>query len=151
VLDHEKQGLVLKIEKAFRTAPFPGRKIGIYGYTSEVSDFIGKTWQEIRLNDVNWDDPLYFFTLEAFHYYLPAYLISIINEPENVNPVIIDKLIEKLSFGDWTKKKFCKLFTKQQKAVIRDFLNHVEELLPKHHQELVHLEVQKAIEFWADC
>ncbi len=149
MLEHEMQGLVLKIEKAFRNVPFPGNKIAYHGNEFELDDFLGKRWQDINPAHLH-SSALIFFTLEAFHYYLPAFLIAIIKTPDKINFMTVENLIKKLSFADWTKKRIHKLFTKQQKVVIKDFLNNCKSLYPDHYWESSRSDLQAAVNFWTD-
>lgn len=104
-----------------------------------VDAFVGKTWQQ--LDDVKIDyhsAALGYFSATAFVYFLPAFMSAGIRNP---NLGVSDQVIWRLTppkmdvlrqsyFNRW------KLFSSPQRAVIVEFVRHLETRGRLHHTDL---------------
>jgi Uma2 family endonuclease len=81
-----RQQVVKQIEEAFANTPHPGNKrIGVYGYSIDY-DLLGKHWKEIPLDIiVKQRGELSFLTLEAYRYYIPAFMTATLLHYEEVD------------------------------------------------------------------
>jgi hypothetical protein len=122
----ERTELVEKIKKAFKQTPFPGRKIGD---KEELGDFSGKTWKDITVSDINRNYTLVFFNKEGLQYYLPVYLITVLEKPDQVSDYVRDALIRELGYAV-IDKRLSKYFTKAQREAILDFFKSYEFFFP---------------------
>jgi hypothetical protein len=97
--------------------------------------FRGRRWQEISLEGLQSDYPgdasacLAFMTVEAFRYYLPAYLLILIDDFGHAD-VVYDSTIRKLTrSGDPAEKQLFHerfdAFSDQQKSTIAQFLERM--------------------------
>ena len=126
--DKEISKLVKQIENAFADTPYPGKNIGDDG---EVGRFIGKRWKDVTREDINSNDHLSFFTLDALRYYLPAYLIGVLRNPD----LRLDIRLALIKFfdpgEDWKSNKpelLSKIFSEPEKAAIRSFFENYKQL-----------------------
>lgn len=84
----KKETLIEEIKKAFENEKYPGDNNLVYNNSREhyecnelKNQFIGKKWFEIT-NELLFEnkDALPFFSKEGFKYYLPSFMIYIIND-----------------------------------------------------------------------
>ncbi|MCV9930661.1 hypothetical protein OIU80_00065 [Flavobacterium sp. LS1R47] len=84
----EKNNLIEKIKIAFEREKYPGDNNIVYNNSKDhfecndlKNQFIGKKWNEIT-NDLLFEnkDALPFFSKEGFKYYLPSFMIFILND-----------------------------------------------------------------------
>lgn len=131
------------VKAAFSSVPYPGDENLIRGSSVEAQEiqefFRGKRWEEITLEKlrghptmVSSDGPA-FMTVEAFHYYLPAYLMIIIDKKPEAD-VIPEFIINTLSVTDapeqrrkWYEARVAR-FTKAQRRAIKSVLEYVREM-----------------------
>lgn len=125
-----KNKLITEISVAFSTGmpPQPDKDHisllcsddeGIAGY------FVGRTWQGHATKALrNLECALNIFTTQAFAYYLPAYLIGDINEPD-ISDVLGDSLMFNLSPRHRSQKseKIKALLSIEQKRLFSTILN----------------------------
>lgn len=159
--------LIPKIRKAFKNVPFPGKKIG---ESIDISMFVGKTWEAITFNDVNSVYNLFPFTDEAFHYYLPAFILIALQNGKKLNPLVFSGLIRELGSGGLpyrSKTKICKMFSKNQRELFIQFLEICSDLYPfpeirqnalksemdlwKEAKQDLQKQINHAIEYWKTC
>ena len=94
--------LKTKIIDAFSDTIFPGEKNLLYkgGYDddSEILDFYGlEEWQSIPDKTIEYNNAsLSFFSPEAYQFYLPRYLIYILEHYDS-NDIVVDKTIYSLT------------------------------------------------------
>jgi hypothetical protein len=160
-----KERLIEDISYAFKTAKYPGRKIGD---ENEIMAFIGKKWQEISIDDINSNQSISFFSAAGYYYYLPAYLIMMLKNPQKIDRFVFLGVVRSLANYDTMKiqkQKVCKLFSKKQKDVVLEFLANYEELffdstdgLSRGRQKFIEREneearayINSAIEYWSKC
>lgn len=120
------------IESAFADIPYPGddniverlivdgREMGDPEREEIADAFRGKPWRDLPREVILYHyDSLPFLTLEAFRYYLPAYLITALNE-DGLNR---DFVVFNLNFPER-----CNGFSPQQKLAVRAFLEYVRRV-----------------------
>jgi hypothetical protein len=137
-LEKQKADLLIKkIEDVFSNTPYPGdEKLvdynGDYFERKEIADdFKGKSGQEVQLPTLKYHhQALFFFTPEAYCYYLPAYMrVSVSNFKEAGNIPFTTIFTLALPEDDVEKKDFflrISKFTIDQKFLIREFLEFME-------------------------
>lgn len=117
-----------EIEAAFAEVQYPGDE-NIYAEGVEDPDiekrvlrFKGTHWHEVDSEVLRGlRDGFVFFTPEAFRFYLPAFLIEYINDPdENV----VNSLAFALSFA---RRDNLKLYSSQQIKAINSFLRYMQK------------------------
>ena len=122
---NEVEALVQEIKAAFADVPYPGDE-NITGTTfpwdEGVSDYFRGTTQEghevknLRLHSA----ALSFFLPEAYHYYLPAFVIAVLQDPEEAD-AISDSLVVDFSGRDRTREIIQRLSPPQRRAMLRYF------------------------------
>ena len=123
------------IRAAFADVPYPGdNNITRCPYhcrtCREIADFFkGKTWEGHALEDLrDHHTALSLFTPEAFHYFLPAFMLGSLDSPDKINllPDAIRYHFEfNLDHRDYFSVHLTR-FSEEQRQVIIDFLRHVE-------------------------
>jgi len=91
-----------QIERAFERTPAPqGRLVETLFDDEGVSDYFrGRTWRGHAVKDLRYHEvALSFFTPEAFRYFLPAFMLASIDDPEAAD-VIPDGILFHLSAPD---------------------------------------------------
>ena len=88
--------LVREIQEAFANVPYPGDdNISAPTYDDEgtLEYFAGTKQEGHSVEDLRYHSAaLSFFTLDAFLYYLPAYVVAVLQDPEEAD-IIYDSLI----------------------------------------------------------
>jgi hypothetical protein len=77
-----------QIERAFESTPAPqGQLVETLFDDEGVSDYFrGRTWRGHAVKDLRYHDvALSFFTPEAFRYFLPAFMLATIDDPETAD------------------------------------------------------------------
>jgi hypothetical protein len=160
----DEKRLVQDIENAFTNSSYPGDDNLVYDNTTKYwdvyktkQDFLGKHWKDLSIDTINnHRDDLPAFTIEAFCFYLPAFLIASISYPIALIDVLPDNLISNLAphedsnYPNENLSTLVEILTSQQKKLVMDFLlwyrdKYVLEELRRFHQNL-----ERAIRFWAD-
>lgn len=120
--DIDRDYLIAKIERAFKSSEHPKSHIGDI---EEVGHLRYKTWQEASIHDLKRVDSLIFFSVEGFYYFLPAYLIATLRDPNQLGVMMTLNLFYALhhfSPPTLTQKHRLALFSKQKTAAIIEFL-----------------------------
>ncbi len=128
MLKGKRDILIQKIKKHFKNPVLRAKDIGDL---SEVGRFADKSWQEVSIEDINVTYSLFFFSPRGFHYFLPAFLLNALSNPEKINPMTIEGLIRDLGAFDnfnHSSTSVKKLFTKQQQKIILEFLTEADYL-----------------------
>ena len=81
-----------KIENAFADTPAPGREFGdisaSYDDEGIVAYFRGRSWRGHRVEDLRrHDTALSLFTDKAFRYWLPAFMLAELEDPETADVI----------------------------------------------------------------
>ncbi len=129
------------IEEAFADVPYPGDdNITNCGYKEnfgsacweciEIADYFrSKTWHSHKVKDLRYHEAaLNLFTEEALHYYLPAFVLAELEDPEEAD-VIYDGLIFIFtpSGSSGAKENVQLLSPAQRKVMIEYFQDCLEE------------------------
>ncbi|MEO8610331.1 MAG: DUF6714 family protein [Chloroflexota bacterium] len=134
--ENKRAELVIKIKKAFKKTPFPGNKIGD---KEELTEFLGKRWEEIRFDDLNRNSGfLLWFDPNGLIYYLQAFMVAILEYPEKVTTDVKENLVRYLGGEQPKSEKFRKLFSEEQQELILQFLLNLQydDLYPPTSQKL---------------
>ncbi|MTF38987.1 DUF6714 family protein [Cyanobacterium aponinum] len=155
-----KNDLVIKIKKCFSTIPYPKNQKIIYkqeyaSFSLEaikvLQGFQNKHWKQVSWKDIltAGSYALTVLTLEGFNFYLPAYMISMLQHFDQlVEDILVESLIDRLippknmfslnrewpEWDLWRKEKFEGLqkLTYEQKKCVRLFLECMDE---EHNEE----------------
>lgn len=131
-----------EIQGAFSKTPYPGdealRACPCEECRWEVRCFRGKRWSRLRPEDVSAADGgnVAALTPAAFHYFLPGFLLLILDQPEEVGTLvhsIIDRLATSDREGDEGLQRVnrnIKQLTMRQRRVLASFLNLLREKEP---------------------
>ncbi len=95
--DSRNKMLLQVINEAFVNVPFPkAEELAASGgdeASAEANAFRGKLWHELSAGFLHRNrDALFWFTPEAFHYYLPAYLTACV-ETEDINALYVHNVL----------------------------------------------------------
>ncbi len=87
-----KEEVRLKIESAFADTPAPGREFNDISASSDdegiVAYFRGRSWQGHRVEDLRKHGAaLSLFTGKAFRYWLPAFMLAELEDPEAADAI----------------------------------------------------------------
>lgn len=149
-----KQELADKVVAAFADVPYPGDDNISMRY---LEDFVGQTeWEKVPLAMLKYnssDMPL--FTATAFHFYLPAFLYALLTDPES-DGYFGDYVIFNLAPDRYLPslgETAIGLFSREQKAVVLEFLRRHTELFP--HSGFSWIDdnwaiLHRAIKFWSE-
>ena len=89
--ESRKRALREQIIAAFEDTPHPGDdniSVGTCDDEGTAAYFSGKTWRGHTPEVLRWhDSSLRFFTPEAFRYFLPAYMLGTLEDPEEADVV----------------------------------------------------------------
>jgi hypothetical protein len=90
------------IDQAFADVPMPSAKDFCASFGPEAAEdtepFVGKKWQDLDPDFIDrYQGALFWFTPEAFHYYLPAFLKAGLARPKAVHVVTILQLLQPTS------------------------------------------------------
>ena len=130
MIDSVAESIVEKIKLAWDGVPYPGDSniFTPHSYDDEdITDYFrGTTWEGHSAESLRMHSSAIstFFTPIAFHYWLPAYLVAAIEDPEELD-VGLDSLISSLfperdgsSFQAEQQERFALLTNEQKLAVI---------------------------------
>jgi len=115
--------LVQEIREAFADVPYPGdENISASRYDEGMSGYFSGTSQEGHAaRDLRRHaSALSFFTSEAFHYYLPAFAIAVLQEPEDAD-IIYDHLIYDFHASSSTRERLELFNAAQREAMVQYF------------------------------
>jgi CheY-like chemotaxis protein len=131
--DELRTMLIEKIEAAFSDIEYPGDG-ALFGY-EETEELIGKHWKDIPLEMLRNEDRFLHLSAKALRFYLPAYLIGILNHPDEMD-VLVDDMVHFLS-PSWEVLQESKTipylpkFEREEKAAIHTFLKSLGILFPE--------------------
>ena len=157
---HKK--LIQEIENAFSDVLYPGEtKLALFaeGRGNEEAeklrnDFAHKHWKSVPLDVlISNRNNLPFLTPEAFHFYLPAFMIAILLHPKEVG-TLSNNTVFKLSPPEPTEQlgnlfqTLTHLLSPSQILTVQSFLKAYTELFPT----ALNFEepLREAIKFWGD-
>jgi hypothetical protein len=167
---YERDVLAQKIKQAFKKVKLPERKH--LGELEELPDWVGKTRDEVRLDDLKYHPDLIWFSRKALHYYLPVIFTMMLESPERISSNFRDELIIDISRFDEHRNpnrpfpKVCESFTDEQKDLVIEFLERYEEFFPpelpsnlphghlgsaKNRLIKNHAALERAIQYWKGC
>ena len=147
--------LTRAIEMAFAGTPCPGDGGLLHPQCmddGDVKDFYGRTdWRSVpdEIIDRN-NASLCFFSAEAYRFYVPAYLIWVLNNFASCDSSTVDSTIYSFTPGKGDLRQFSlskyALFNAAQRTAVLDFL----EYLANHGGGKVDQQaLQEAIDYWA--
>ena len=120
-----------KIRAAFNDTPCPKSKLTDTYDDEGVSEYFqGKSWEGNDVSDLRYHSvALSLFEPEAFRYYLPAFMLAELEDPETA-----DIIGESIVFHFSQPEKFCEesyekrlsLFTSIEKEAILEFIDYME-------------------------
>jgi len=129
-----REHLRQRIRDAFRDVPYPGDGNIMYdGPDPELVQmtFEGRHWKELSNEDlVIQSSSICVMTPEAFHFYLPAFLLASLGPPEVADFVLTAieyMLLEPAPKGSWLFED-AQLLDREQRAAIREFLEFFRDL-----------------------
>jgi hypothetical protein len=144
------ENLQAKIEAAFSDVKPPLSENIIEHECQECRDvertFRNQNWRNIEPKKVEWAyDKLPLFTPEAFHYFLPAFMLYSTQEPNSeVCEFVVFALASKKASEEWWQERLDK-FTTVQKAACNLFLRW---LLPNPEYVCDSKDMEKALKTW---
>ncbi|MEZ4671890.1 MAG: DUF6714 family protein [Anaerolineae bacterium] len=154
MIDETYNELASEITIAFEPIPYPGDDPKVVGNWWELSNFLGKKWKEVSLEDVNTNWGPHHFTPKGLAYYLPAYLIAILLHPEQVDKLAREAVLKVLSptkgeDGKIHKLPFSNELTSNQIKCIHRFVEAFGQIYPVWIKEWDYQEIlQKGLEYW---
>jgi len=89
-----RDNLIEQINQAFADVDYPGD--GTLFGNDETRELIGKHWKEVSLETLAVQSRLLYLSPKALHFYLRAYLIAILANPEKMD-VLVDDIVHFLS------------------------------------------------------
>jgi hypothetical protein len=156
-VQEDKSELAKRIREAFADAPYPGDGNLIYAPDDlgarEIADaFRGKHWSEVPFETLLYhNDALHFFTDEAFRFYLPAYLLAVLERYEDAD-VLPEMLVGVLTAPDPQDPGYSSFrlrfdgFSADRRAAVTAFL---EYLMMTHQDEYPDDELLTALQsYW---
>ena len=144
------ENLQSKIEAAFSDVQPPASDNIIEHECQECREvertFRNQNWRNIEPKKIEWAyDKLPLFTPEAFLYFLPAFMIYSLREPESqVCEFLIYGLTRKKPTNEWWQERFSKL-TEAQKSACSYILRW---LLPNPEHIYIADDIRKSLEMW---
>ena len=128
---YDKMILIQKVKCAFKDENAPERKK--VGERDELPDWVYKTRDFVTYDDLNIFTSLLWFSDQSLRYFLPLYLIALLEHPERMRSDLPRWLVEELGqhLRDSRSQNRCKAFTDEQQEVIIEFLEHYDEFFPR--------------------
>ena len=165
----EREALAKRIKAAFADAEVPKKEDFSTRDKYVVEPFIGKSRDEIGLDNLQSSEPLGCFFPTAFRYYLPIFLNAVVLHPYEVD-VLADGIIIKLSPLDSEDFKGTiledkvqhldyrsalvrqtQLFSQQENQAIYEFLKNYERIVPDGLDlPRVRAIYERGVEFWKE-
>lgn len=128
-----RRSLRTQIREAFADTPVPAGLLApmpYYDGTEGTEEFFGKKWTS--LDDVEFlrlhCDALFFFTDGAFRYYLPAFMLAVLDHPrtsDRIGSTVISTLTRSESEDADSFRKRVDGFSIEQRCVIAQFISHL--------------------------
>lgn len=123
-----------KITEAFRHVPYPGddhlitNQSPFWHEQQELGQMLrGRPWTSLRLVDVH-NTSATMLTPEAFHYYIPAYMLAVIDDYEDADVLPeytfgwLDPVDTKIHPTDEWFARFFSLLGAEQRAAIGEYM-----------------------------
>lgn len=160
-----KDELIRAIETAFATTPYPGDdNIGqSHEIDSVTKAFKGKSWRDVSMKlAFDYRGELSYFTPNAFRFYLPGFMIAVLQHPEAVDTLptnLILRLTPPEAFEDrWPRATIDRmtqnfltnsdLYTPEEVKAIGDFLEFYAKSSLDDFETSQLKFIDKAIAFW---
>jgi hypothetical protein len=153
------ENLIQAIREAFSMAAYPGDDLLVYDTSGahleciQVAEaFRGRHWPDVSVDQLlNQPDSLFFFTPEAYRYYLPAFMIAAVQSYVDMDIVVINlvhTLIPPAEGQDRNRfEARMQGLNARQRSAVRQFL---EFLISAHGQDFPRNDLQLALEtYWA--
>jgi hypothetical protein len=119
MMDHNATELSTKIRAVFSDDPPVGFPIAPHqcGECARIeADFHGKCWSEVSLDTLKYHfDSLPLLSPEAFKYYLPAFMLGAIADPESNLP---EFLMYSLLPNQLARRERCRFSAEQEQAIV---------------------------------
>ena len=124
--------LIEQITSAFKDIEYPGD--GELHRNDETKELIGKHWKDIPLEMLRVDSRILYLSPKALRFYLPAYLIAIISNPDEMD-ILVGDIVRFLSPTEqslWKNETIPYLppFEPKEKAAIKAFFDAYKQLFP---------------------
>lgn len=159
--DVQKQELAKRIRLAFKNVKYPGRKIGD---KEELRDLLGKKREEVTIQDLSRNHEFIYFNAQGLQYYLPVYLLTLIEQPDKLSRWVGDEFIEFIAHESEVTSRPCDvmdIFSEDQKAAVLEFMAYFASVYyptpGKQSGKFASVNkerrqrVQKAIDYWRSC
>lgn len=123
--------LKIIIREAFKDTPYPAGKLTDTYDDEGVSEyFTGKKWETLNISDLRKHYvALSFFEPQAFRYFLPAFMLAELTDPETAD-VIGQSIVFHFSKPNdyWVESydKRLSLFTENEKNAIMHFIDYMQ-------------------------
>jgi hypothetical protein len=117
-IDVQKQ-----IKNAFSCEKIPKGKLSVETYDDEGTHehFSGTSWEEHDIPSLRkYETSMCFFAPEAFQYYLPAFMLAEVNDPETAD-IIAENIAFLFINGTYKEERIARFTDAQLKAVIAFF------------------------------
>jgi hypothetical protein len=134
-----------EIREAFPASPIPSQIISEeLLYDSErqeiVDAFSGRSWHELSTEELRYHDiALSCYTPRGFAYYLPAYLLAIVDDLERADILVDGTLYHLRPRAGFTEKLRARMeaLSSQQRQAVAHFAEYLRDLFPEmfHHDE----------------
>ncbi len=144
------ENLQFKIETAFSDVAPPASNNIIEHECQECRDvernFRNQSWRNIEPEKIKWAyDKLPLFTPEAYIYFLPAFMLYSLREPESeVCEFLVYGLTNKKPTSEWWQERYSK-FTEAQKSACNYILRW---LLPNPEYIYSANDIEKSLKMW---
>ena len=120
------------IEAAFADIPIPSGQITYLGDDEGAQEyFCGTHWSSHTTKSLrSHDAALHFFMPEAWRYYLPAYMMAVLNDPEEAD-ILSEYIVWQFSQNPMDTNDFTEklgLLTAPQKSAILAFISYENNL-----------------------
>ncbi len=161
----DKQDVILKIESAFADTPYPGDdRIGWSHEAESIRElFQGMHWRTLPVSFIyEHRVDLMYFTDDGFRFFLPAFMLALLNHPDDVDRLSLNLLLRLCppnafpgqlspdSIRSLSEKFLIRasVFTHEEIAAIIAFLELYEQLFADEHQVSGLGLPESAILFW---
>lgn len=115
-----------RINDAFDVRGIPKGRISVETCDDEGTQdfFYGKAWNEPSIQELRrYESAMHFFTPDAFRYYLPAFMLAELHDPEKAD-IIADNLSHRFAPDNPDARARLSLFTNDQLLVIATFFKY---------------------------
>ncbi len=126
--------LAQTIERAFSDVAYPGDSALVSGCDPESEEvaavFKGHHWKEMRVNILQpQSEAIFFFTPEAYHFFLPAYLLAMVSDIEEADTIVGSVIFSLLAEGPFAASAEGRiaLLSSEQRAAVRAVLEFAKQ------------------------